>query len=181
MKRLSFKLKKKRNADLHSMEGFIAVYDEYGPRLLSFFINHLGSRQIAEDLLQEVFSTLWVKKDSIEIKGSIENYLIRSAKNKLIDHCRRRAREKVISLDTVLEIASNVSADDNLIFSGTKGDIIDVVKHMPKKSRKVFFLSRHKGLSNKEIAKKLKLSERAVEYQISKTLKLLRKHIAFLF
>lgn len=163
------------------MEGFIAVYDEYGPRLLSFFINHLGSRQIAEDLLQEVFSTLWVKKDSIEIKGSIENYLIRSAKNKLIDHCRRRAREKVISLDTVLEIASNVSADDNLIFSGTKGDIIDVVKHMPKKSRKVFFLSRHKGLSNKEIAKKLKLSERAVEYQISKTLKLLRKHIAFLF
>ncbi|WP_234418156.1 RNA polymerase sigma factor [Aquimarina aquimarini] len=173
---------KKQVLDLKSLEGFTALYDLHGPKILSFFIYNLrGNKEIAEDLLQEIFSKLWLKRKAIEVNGPIENYLLRAAKNKLIDYWRKHEKEKVLFFDTKFEKQSNLSPEDDLIYTNTKDSIFNLVKKLPRISRNIFFLSRHKSLSNKEIANKLNLSERAVEYQISKALKLLRKNVVVLF
>ncbi|WP_103867455.1 sigma-70 family RNA polymerase sigma factor [Aquimarina sp. I32.4] len=173
---------KKQVPDLKSLEGFTVLYDLHGPKILSFFIHNLrGNKEISEDLLQEIFSKLWLKRKDIEINGPIENYLLRAAKNKLIDYWRKHEKEKVLFFDTKFEKQSNLSPEDDLIYSNTKESIFNLVKKLPRISRNIFFLSRHKSLSNREIADKLNLSERAVEYQISKALKLLRKNVVELF
>ena len=169
---------KKKDLDFKTIKGFSELYNTYAPQVFSFFIYNLGEREIAEDLVQELFANIWFKRHSIDIDDSIENYLLRSAKYKLIDHYRKEEKEHVLMPYHNIEKPVNNSPEDLYIFSEIKATIFKVIKKMPRKAREIFFLSRKKGLPHKEIAKNLSVSEKTVEYHIGKTIRRIRRHVS---
>ena len=169
--------------DFRTKAGFDELYNQYAAKVFSYFLYNLNDRELAEDFVQELFTKFWIKRHTIKIEGSIENYMITSAKFKLINHYHKsqKDRDRLLASKNGSIPTSVTSPEDQLIYQQCKERIFNVVKKMSRTSRQVFFLSRARGLSNKEISQKLALSEKSVEYHISKTLKRLHKFITLLF
>ena len=172
-----------RNIELYfkTKAGFDELYNRYAPKVFSYFVHNLNNRELAEDFVQELFTKFWFKRNDIKIEDSIENYLITSAKFKLINHYHKRQKEKLFVQNDQPDPTGVPSPEDQLIYRQCKERVFNVVKKMSRTSRQIFFLSRARGLSNKEISKKMALSEKSVEYHISKTLRRLHKYITLLF
>ena len=147
--------------DFRNPIGLKVLYERYAPRLFKFCLGLVKDEQTAKEIVQEVFVTIWEKRDSIEVNGSLEAYLVKSAKYNVIDHYRSTHRlEKLYA-----------------VFENTKKQVLSTFKELPKKSQKIFFLSRKKGLTNKQIAQNLDVSEKTVEYHIKNSLKRFRSSL----
>ncbi|MEM6895707.1 MAG: sigma-70 family RNA polymerase sigma factor [Bacteroidota bacterium] len=167
--------------DITKKSDFNQIYELYGYKAFSFLIHHLQNRQEAEDLLQDVFANLWHKRHQIEVKGKMENFLITSCKYRLIDHFRKNKKISHQQLEGVPEKQVSTTPEDIMVLSELKSKMLSNFKKMPTRTKEVFLLSRKNGLTNKEIAENLKITEKTVEYHIRKTISQLRTLFSFLF
>ena len=171
----------KEKLDITKKSGFDKLYELYSYKAFSFLIHHLQNRQEAEDLLQDVFANLWYKRHEIEVKGEMENFLITSCKNKLVDYFRKNKTTSSLEVVHVSEKSNSSTPEDLMVFSELKSKMLKNFRKMPARTKEVFLLSRKNGLTNKEIAKNLQVTEKTVEYHISKTLKQLKTYFFLLF
>ena len=164
--------------DIRTPEGFEQVYNAFVDKLYGICRSNLNSKEAAEEIVQDVFLSLWERKDRIEIKESLERYLTRAAKLKIIDYLRRKARNEK-HMTSFLDEHSH--ADDGteqaIAYNELHAQITELVNRLPFQSKEVFKLSREKGLSNKEIASVLLISEKTVEYHMKKALAYMRNHL----
>lgn len=172
---------KEEKLDITKKSDFNRIYELYGYKAFSFLIHHLQNRQEAEDLLQDVFVNLWQKRHEIEIKGKMENFLITSCKNKMIDHFRKNKKILHQDLEDIPEKQVVTTPEDVMVLAELKSKMLGNFKKMPTRTKEIFLLSRKNGLTNKEIAKNLKITEKTVEYHIRKTINQLRTLYSFLF
>ncbi|SHF91633.1 RNA polymerase sigma-70 factor, ECF subfamily [Mariniphaga anaerophila] len=156
---------------------FDLLYKKYYAELSYFVTSILRSGEQAEDVVQEIFLTIWLKGDMGFLKGSIKNYLYSSARNRSIDFLKhQKVREKYMNYS--FEIVSNATPE-NWVYKGEIDDILKESLHcMSPRCREVFELSRIKGMKNQEIAEGLGLSRRTVEHHISSALKSIRNNLA---
>ena len=167
--------------DITTYSGFKSIYDEYSPKVYGFFMDKLRNPELVEDLLQDVFSDIWENRHKIVLKGPLENYLMTVCKYKIIDFNKSRQRAVMLDSANTSKQRSNTTPEDWLIYSELKAKTLSTLKTLPTRTKEVFIKSRLKGLSNGEIAKKLNVSEKTVEYHIGKSLKLLRKNFHTFF
>jgi RNA polymerase sigma-70 factor (ECF subfamily) len=133
----------------------------------------------AQDLVQDLFFSLWTKRANLSITGSLKAYLRKAVVNRCIDEIRRNKRQGTTSDEQLpYQAASQTGADALLETSDLQREINQAVDSLPERCRAVFSLSRFHDLSNKEIAAKLGISVKTVENQMTKALKLLRKALA---
>ena len=76
-----------------SKDAFRILYDRYGLKIYRFALSYLKSEYDAEELVQDVFLKLWVKRDSLDISGNIRAYLYKVAVNSIYDFIRRKNLE----------------------------------------------------------------------------------------
>ena len=150
------------------------VFEEYYNALCNFAFKYVKRPDVAEDVVQEVFVQMWHKRKSINLSGSMKNYLFQSTRNKAIELIRRNkletdylqeelhGREEAYSLE---EESSNYLLKEQLRRS---------IRQLPPKCQEIFVLSKMNGLTYGEIAEELNLSVKTVENQIGRALKLLR-------
>ncbi|MBA7591181.1 ECF RNA polymerase sigma factor SigW [subsurface metagenome] len=155
---------------------FDQLFSKYSKKLYYFAKGYLGSKEDAEELVQEVFLMVWNKRIELKEHLSFNAFLYTVTYNAIRKYFRKKAREKKY-LDkfledydgkhnkTVLDIEYN-----NLLELANKA-----IEKLPEKRKLIFQLSRHKGLSNMEIAKRLDISKKTVENQIHSVLKFLRE------
>ena len=156
-------------------QAFAVIYKRYWYHLYSAAYSKLQSHEAAEEIVQDLLVTLWEKR-SVLLITNLGHYLNVSLKNRCIDHIRRNTtKEKywqyIQSYFPVMNVEEEVIANE-LEDALEKG-----IEELPEKSRVIFKLNRFEGLSNSEIASKVKLSEKSVEYHITKSLKQLRKYL----
>lgn len=137
----------------------------------------LQSHDEAEEVIQSIFSGLWEKRETLLITN-LSFYLQTAVKNRILNIIRSRLTEEKYweyyrsFMPRHQNITENVIAFDDL------NDAVEVaVNLLPPKSREVFKLSRIEGRSNAEIANLLHLSEKAIEYHLTKSLRELRVHL----
>ena len=154
---------------------FDFIFHYYYSGLCAFAEKITGSQQTAEDIVQDLFVTLWIKNDQISISSSLKSYLFTSVKNRSLDflkHEKTKAKRLNI-LSKSEELPENLSA---MWFA--ESELIRIVEKclekLPPRCKEIFVLSRIEGLKNQEIADKLGISKRTVELQISNALKSLR-------
>ena len=152
------------------------IYDKYFDYLSREVYFILKDEQDTEDVIQELFLALW--KNHSHLKGinySLKSYLKKSVINKSINKIKkRRYFEDITSELVLLRYREDVEETDHLELENQMKKLIDA---LPPKCRTVFVLSRYEELKYKEIAKKLDISIKTVENQISKALKILREKI----
>lgn len=154
---------------------FEVLFDRYWKRLYFFAFKIYKEEAICEDIVQEIFISLWEKSTNTNIVN-LEGYLLRAVKYKVANYIRD------LKFDSGhLEILQNIphpsQTDKHLVYQEFEAGIFMEIKKLPPRSQEVLILSRLEHYTNIEIAKKLGLSVRTVEKHISDALKLLKMKI----
>lgn len=156
--------------------GFEILFQQYYVRFYNFVRNLLKDSHEAEDIVQNVFMKVWVNRKSLHPDQSIHNYIYVLTKHEVLNHIRdRKAYTQIERLMMSEPPAGVVINDDSVQFHELDVRIRKFIASMPEQRRKVFLLSRYRGLSNKEIADMLGLSVRTVDRHINMALTSLKK------
>lgn len=144
-------------------KAFHEIYQRYWKRMFAMAMLRLQRREIAEDIVQDVFSALWKRREVANII-ILENWLATAVKYKVLTELHRSLRKEIFP-DNLPETAL---ADNAIDFHFLEQQVAEEVNRLPEKCKIVFKYSREMGLSNKEIARQLSISEKAVEKHITR-------------
>jgi RNA polymerase sigma-70 factor (ECF subfamily) len=156
---------------------FKELYLRYWKNLYYSALNKISSKEIAEDIVQTVFTDLWEKREKHSIQN-ISAYLDTAVKYQVINYIKsaisRKAHHSTIGEK---QKAEESNTDLLLLVQELNGAIDKAISRLPQKTQTIFRLSRLEQHSNKEISLIMDLSEKAVEYHISQSLKSLRFYL----
>ncbi len=155
-----------------SRQAFSEIYERYWNKLLAIAYHHTQSKAIAEEIVQDVFLSLW-KRHSIVVIHSIEHYLATAIKFAVFDHLLKERRRNKLLADNYLAVPS-YRQEEKIQAKFLEEYIRGVVESLPGKCRLVFIYSRDMGLSNEAIARELDISVKTVEAHITKALRIIR-------
>jgi len=162
-----------------SERAFRAIYDAYFPRLSGFCFKLCKSETATEEIVQEVFVNLWTHRSKLADLNSVEAYLFSMTRNRVVDYFRLLAKQaKVIQIWLTQRNDGENEIDQQLDSEALQSLIADAINQLSPQKKRIFELSREKGLSHDEIAEMLQLSKSTVKNHLSETLQYLRKHLA---
>lgn len=163
-------------------QSFREIYVQYWEQVFSVCYNNLRDVEVAKGMVQDIFKSLWERRNELEITTSVERYLLRSAKFKVFEYIRnsKSQQEHAEAAFLYTSTATN-STENDVLYNTLKEKVSNLVDTLPSQCRNVFKLSREQGLSNKEIASVLLISERAVEYHITRALSTLKTNLSEYF
>lgn len=161
---------------------FETIYKKHYSLLCCLAYQYLKDRELAEEIVQELFQKVWEQSLFVGFEGSFAGYLVVSIKNSCINTIRRQKMIQTAS-SRILEDWYQDSAKNDQPFSDMelKSLIKTTIEKMPSQRKKVFILSREIGMKYKEIAQYLGISEKTVEVHMGLALKFLRTELKEFF
>lgn len=157
---------------------FAALYDRYNRSLYALAYRYLKSRDLSEDVVQQIFVNLWINRDQINEEQNIKSYIFTSLKNSTLNTLRNNQRAIEKNYELLINQENYDSTDMEEEASHEMVDLINkVVETLSPQRKLIFKLKIEEGLSNSEIAQKLNLSVNTVKFQYSQTLKILRDKV----
>jgi RNA polymerase sigma-70 factor (family 1) len=154
---------------------YTTIYERYIFTLLNHAFNKTRNREEARDIVQEVFTRLWARRQQIQITTNLAGFLYTSVHHIIIDQfVHSKVKDKYFA--SILSFAAqSQEATDHHIRENQLAAIIEKeIADLPPKMREIFELSRKHHLSHKEIAERLNIAEQTVSKQVSNALKILR-------
>ena len=135
--------------------------------------------QLAEEIVDDVFCSLWHNRKRIRINTSFRAYLITSIRNRCLDSIRRSRGKKIYMLEHAQAVRCKQSiAWESLMYEELRDRINCAVNRLPKQCQTIFRMSREEELPYKDIAQRLNISIKTVDAQIGRALKHIRQIIA---
>lgn len=165
-----------------TIESFSDIYNQYYKRAFLFVKSYVHDDMAAEDITSESLINLW-QTSKREIIDNPKNLLLVILKNNALNYLKNQAVHqkavKTISSKMIRDLSYRITTleacEPNEIFSVEITDIIEkTLQSLPEQTRRIFEMSRYESLPVKEIASRLSVSGKSVEYHITKALKSLR-------
>jgi len=161
------------------------LFSYYYPRLYHFSKSILKIEEGIDDILQEVFVSIWLNRHKINSAETFNSYIYTITKNEVLNSIRSNLRNQAFRNELYRQLVPKEhDTPDPIEFSETSTGIDKIVAGLPEKRHKVFILSRNEGLSNGEIARQLNISEKTVEDHIThaiRHIKVAMKEMGILF
>lgn len=154
---------------------FESLFRDFFPVLMAFAVKILGNEEDARDVVQKVFINLWEKREKLDLESSMKSYLFTAVHHRSLNVIRDRKKfdgNEMPEQDSGMDLPGMIEAAE------LETRIMEVIGGLPEKCRQIFVLNRFENLKYGEIAEKLGISEKTVENQISKALKVLREKLA---
>lgn len=163
-----------------AMMAYKKLYDHFAPRILRSANKFLHDEVIAEDLVQEVFLSIWEKRLHLQHVENIEPYLYGMVKKQAAKSITNKLRLDAARIEFTERI---ILAEDDEAKALYERKLNEIVNELPEQRRTIFRLAKIEGLSYEAIALKLNISVHTVNHNITKALKFLheRKHDIILF
>ena len=149
------------------------LFVRYYSRLCCYVYRLLGEKEDAEDVVQDLFLTLWNNRKKIAIAENVSAYLYKMARNLALNHIRTQTNYK-----TVLENREEqlpYYEENPLETEEFRMALYDCINLLPGRCKEVLLLHRVKGLKQKEIADQLSISVKTIKNQIWASLQRLKK------
>jgi len=161
---------------------FSEIYNRYWNKMLLVAANKVNDLADAEEIVQDIFVSLWKRREFLELFSTFNNYFAVSVKYRVIKLLAKRKNQQKYT-DTFFQKDSLLdnSTQEWLDFEALKDQLSLVVAELPEKCRLVYTLSRDEGRSQKQIATELGISEKTVEAHLGKAIKVLRKNLSNFF
>ncbi|MDR1200757.1 MAG: RNA polymerase sigma-70 factor [Tannerellaceae bacterium] len=165
---------------------FKQLFANYYGRFVRFADTYVRDWTVAEDFTTEAFMYYWEHRDSLDTNLNIPAYILTIIKNKSLNYLEhlqvREATAKRMRSHAEWELHTRITTleacnPDELFAVEVMEIVTKALASMPKKTREIFELSRFHNKSYKEIATQLGLSEKSIEFHISKSIKLLRSKL----
>ncbi len=154
----------------------------YFNALLNYANFYIGSRQLAEDLVHDVFYKIWETRSKLTIHTSIKSYLFKSVHNNCIQYLRhlkvvnkhQKDQESRLEEALLLNRLYFETGLSKLLEKEINELVEESISRLPSKTRDIYVMSRRNYKKNSEIARKLNVTEKTVEYHMTQALSLLR-------
>jgi len=157
---------------------FDSVFRTHYAHLVRMAESVIRERALAEEIAQEVMLELWRRRESLDVEQTFRAYLIRSTRNRALNHIRH---QRVVDREAAfagLESPSSPSAEDEVLGLELERAVRGAIDGLPVNCREVFLLSREQGLKYAEIAAALEISVKTVEKRMGQALSELRERLA---
>jgi RNA polymerase sigma-70 factor (ECF subfamily) len=167
-----------------SKEAFTRLYLLYSGQIYGFALRLTKSTADAEDILQETFMRLWDNRSNLSPEISFKSYLFKITYHLVIDHFRKQINS--VDFHSFIEsdyyqLASENKAEQQITLEEYRKQIAASVAKLTSRQQEIFRLSRVEELSAKEIGKRLNISEKTVNNQLSLILATLRTDLLLVF
>ena len=164
-----------REGDEYAFE--IAFLKYYTP-LCRYIWKYLRSEDLAEEVVQEVFASIWESRESLDINGHLRGLLYEAGRNKALNYIKH---EKIVSRylsearqqndHHFYNPSENLDSENHAFFQAAK----DAIDNLPPKASRIYKMNQNEGLTYKEIAAYLGISVKTVESQMRRALQILRE------
>ncbi|MGV3556548.1 RNA polymerase sigma factor [Larkinella arboricola] len=156
---------------------FVTLFHHYKDKIYSVALRLTESTFIAEEVVQDIFLKLWLKRDALSMIKDFESYLFIMARNQVFSALKKSARQKQLADDLALEIPTSENATYNALFGQECEKIIgEAVDLLPPQQKQIYLLSKEQELKREEIAKLLQISPDTVKAHLSKAIKRIRAY-----
>ncbi len=157
---------------------FDEIFNLYSRRIYHFAYSFLKNKQDSEGIVQEVFLRVWKNRKNIDEYYSLKAFLFTISYNLIIDKFRERVKDiKYREFLKKNAINFEFETDKKIEYSDLNELYTNAVEHLPKRRKIIYKMHRVEGLSYREIAKKLHISIKTVENQMTSALKFIRERL----
>lgn len=164
-----------------NVRAFKKMMREYYRELVDFAYHYVDSSHLAKDVVQDVFANIWERRSRWSPDRSLKLYLYQSVKNEALKTLRDQKTERkyirsyLEDKDTQKIYPEKIEIADNQEFREAARKAI---QSLPERARMTYQLHRRDGLTYSEIAQVMEVSNKTVESQMSRALRLLRKRLS---
>ncbi|GGD66683.1 DNA-directed RNA polymerase sigma-70 factor [Emticicia aquatilis] len=157
-------------------DAFEEIYRRYWQKLLRSAQFKLRSKETIEEILQDLFISLWEKREKVLIEN-LEAYLNTSLRYLIINQIKKQILQEKFVEYSLKKNELTDDVDESVAFNELSVAIEKAIEQLPEKTQQIFRLNRLEYKSVKEISVLLETPERTVEYHITQALKALRIHL----
>lgn len=163
-------------------EALTEIFKRYWKPLYLSAFHKLRSHESAEELVQELFTELWDKREHLLSKPletlHLPSYLNRAIKNKVLNHIRRQLYDKKYWEYCTQQFSGSENSTHELAeYNDLKSSLQLAIARLSDKTKEIFVLNKLEGVPVVQISRKLKLSEKAVGYHLTKSVKELKIYL----
>ncbi len=153
------------------------IYLRFWKSLYITTLKKVRSKEVAEEIVQNLIVSLWNKRETSEIQN-LQNYLNTAVKYQVINYVKTKIlREKKYQYAMSKQVYAENTSEDSLLINELSLAIDRAINMLPEKTQTVFRLSRLENHSVKDISSLMDISDKAVEYHITKSLKIMRQQL----
>jgi len=158
---------------------YAEIFKLYSNKVYRLAVHYFHNEDDAEEIVQEVFLKIWIKRKSIKSPEAFSSFLYTTAKNMIFDSFKKEVRHKAyteyLSKSNFHQQTENT--EETVFYNDLEKIYTELLEELPAKRKEVFTLSRREGYSNQEIAEKMNISIKTVEEHIYQSLKFLKEII----
>ena len=143
--------------------GFVEIVRDYKDGLILYLDSIVKNGSDAEELAEDVFVRLGIKKPHFSGSSSFRTWLYAIGRNVAIDHIRKQSKYDIVSMDEYAELSDMVSFESNYLQEEEKVIVHRAIKKLKTEYRQVLWLIYFEGFSNKETAKIMRKSTHNIE------------------
>ena len=155
-------------------KAFRTLFNAYRDRLYFYVLQIQQSKEVAEDIVQDTFLRIWLRRDQLPAIDHFNAYIFRMAQNAVMTGLRRKALETTILQEKIMPAQEEAGVDEELHFKFVKDTLQKAVNALPEQQKKVYLLRRVEGMRIREIAEALNISEVTVKRHLGQAQKALR-------
>ncbi|MEO5978707.1 MAG: RNA polymerase sigma-70 factor [Chryseolinea sp.] len=159
-----------------NISAFDEVYNRYWKSLYSACYKRVQSRETAEEIVQDLFASLWINRNTIRV-ANLSAYLFAAIKYKVINHMAREVSRKRYVSDQANVITNDNSTEESVFLNDFHQALEREIEKLPAKRQMIFRLHKNEHLSMKQVASRMGISEKTVENQYGKALKVLKVNL----
>jgi RNA polymerase sigma-70 factor (ECF subfamily) len=146
-------------------EAFELIYRTFASGLYNYARRNIPGKEDCEEIVQDIFESLWARRGSLEVKSTLEGYLIGMARHKIIHYFRKSAlkrkyRDHFLLFEAMYEQAENPAEADP---SAMQAALDKLIGELPDRCREALRLRLSENLSNGDIARRMRINTRTVE------------------
>lgn len=149
-------------------KAFKKLYELLFVKLYQFSFSYMRSKEVAEEIVNDVFLTFWQKRATLDSIGNMNVYLYVAVKNACLNHLRKNNLSLPVSLDdlTTEHLQITVNPETLLISLEMQAQVQEAIEQLPPRCRMIFKLVKEDGLSYKEVAAILDVSPKTIDSQL---------------
>ncbi len=158
-------------------QAFKLFFDEYYSSFCLYANSILDDLELSQDIVTDCFVRIWERKDKIQIKTSIEKYVLLSVRNGIYSYLRS-PRSRSTDIESVIERLENTSIEEyDIEKEETLQRVYKLIEELPEQRRRILELATFEGISYKDIAENLNISVNTVKTQLSRAYHFLREKL----
>lgn len=163
-----------------SKDAFEEIYNRYWSRLYSSAYKRVRRYEVAEELVQDLFTGLWINRKEVNIRSTVSSYLQTAIRYMVFNHFDKEYVRRDYQETLTFSRNFDNSTEEAVLLKDLETVLENEVSLLPSQCRSVYKLSRKEHKTNKEIALLMGISEKTVENHLTKALKRLRGNLSLI-